>query len=169
MLMRSFPSNSPQCHLDLGLNKYQILLKGYSYYDSWHGDPAVTEQGGLPWGCLWGQRSHTVMYNTCSPCFRFYFKGFTYRVHFLKLEVRLVKELAQGDSPGEGKAMLRPGQPPLPKCTVHELCTCVHLPEHPCLPSSCLAPTLQPPHCSRTCWKLAADLLTGFLSGQLRS
>lgn len=165
MLMRSFSSNSPQCHLDSGLNKYQILLKGYSYYDSWHGDPAVTEQGSLPWG-VFGARGHTwsCIMRAChvsDSILRVLHTEPTWS--FLKLEVRLAKELAQGDSPGEGKATLGPGQPPHPKCTVYELRVRVHLPECPCLPSGCL-----PPHCSRTCWKLAADLLTGFLSGQLR-
>lgn len=130
----------------------------------------MTEQGGLPCGCLGGQRSHTVMYNACSPCFRFYFKGFTYRAtwSFLKLEVRLAKELAQGDSPGKGKAMLGPDQPRLPKCTVHELGVCVPLPSQWLPGPHTAAPALRPPHCSRAHQQLAADVLTGFLSGQLR-
>lgn len=102
--------------------------------------------------------------------FQILFKGLRARVELSETEVRLAKQSVRCDSTDEGEATLGCSQS-LPKHTVQELCERIHLLERPCMPSSCpglgSAHTVRPTPCNWMYWNLVADLLTGFLSGQL--
>lgn len=56
--------------------------------------------------------THTVVYNACSPCSRFYFKGLRAQVELSETEVRLAKKFAQCDSTDDREETLGRGQPP---------------------------------------------------------